>query len=71
MITQQEFKAARTRLNLTTKQVAALLDVSESTVQRWDGQRNVNQTIPLVYWEIFQLFTSTHPIYKIVKKADL
>lgn len=67
MTLQQELKAARTRLNLTTKEAATLLDVSELTFQRWEGQTSSKKTIPFVYWQYFLLITNSHPTYRLIE----
>jgi len=66
---QQQLKGARTRLNLTTKEAAALLEVSESTFQRWEGQKKVGSTIPFAYWELFLLKTGCHPTHVMIEKS--
>jgi DNA-binding transcriptional regulator YiaG len=67
-ISQEELKAARKRLNLTTKKAAQLLHVSEHRFQRWEGQTASENTIPWAYWELFQLLTDTHPRKKLADK---
>ena len=67
-ISQEELKAARTRLKLTTKKAAELLGVTQHRFQRWEGQTASDKTIPAAYWELFQLLTDTHPCKKLVDK---
>jgi DNA-binding transcriptional regulator YiaG len=66
---QQQLKAARTRLNLTTREAAALLDVSEITFQRWEGQTGFKKPIPFAYWELFLLKTDNHPTHKMIERS--
>lgn len=67
-ISQKELKTARHKLNLTTKQAAELLNITQNRFQGWEGQTQNPQTIPWAYWEMFQLLTDTHPIKKLVDK---
>lgn len=67
---QQQLKDARMRLNLTTKEAASLLDVSEITFQRWEGQTSSKKTIPFAYWELFLLKTGCHPTHKLIEKQS-
>ena len=70
MTLQYQLKTARTRLNLTTREAAALLDVSEITFQRWEGQTKSKKTIPFAYWELFLLKTGSHPTHQLVEKQS-
>lgn len=66
---QTQLKDARKRLNLTTKEAAMLLDVSELTFQRWEGQAGRKTTIPFAYWELFLLKTGCHPTHVIIERS--
>jgi DNA-binding XRE family transcriptional regulator len=66
---QQQLKAARKRLSLTTKEAAMLLEVSEITFQRWEGQTVMKKTIPFAYWELFLLKTGSHPTHALIEKS--
>jgi len=57
MPSQEELKAARKRLNLTTKNCAEMLSVSQNTWQRWEGQTSSKKTIPAAMWELFKIKT--------------
>lgn len=65
---QYELKAVRTSLNLTTKQCAELLGVSEITFQRWEGQTSFKKSMPFAYWELFLLKTGIHPTHELKQK---
>jgi len=66
---QQQLKYARKRLNLTTKEAAALLEVSEITFQRWEGQTGFKKPIPFAYWELFLLKTGSHPTHIMIERS--
>lgn len=46
-MTSEEFKAARIKLGLTVKQLAAILDKNHSTISRWEAQPNASTKTPI------------------------
>jgi hypothetical protein len=46
-----------------------LLEVSEITFQRWEGQTAMKKTIPFAYWELFLLKTGSHPTHALIEKS--
>ena len=65
---QRKLRSARMQLNLTTREASALLDVSEITFQRWEGQTKSKKTIPFAHWELFLLKTNNHPTHVMIEK---
>lgn len=66
---QKELRQAREEAGLSPKEAASLLEVSEVTQRRWEGQSGRGTTIPFAYWEFFLLKTGKHPTHEIREKT--
>ena len=47
-ITSEELKRLRTKLSLTQVEFASLVNISKSTIERWERDKNAKITGPIV-----------------------
>ncbi|MGR9108715.1 MAG: hypothetical protein ACU843_17490 [Gammaproteobacteria bacterium] len=59
--TPEEIKQARLNAGLSAREAAKIVDVTQLTWQRWEGQSSRTTAIPAPHWELFLLRTDQHP----------